>query len=135
MSLINNIVRFFSPRAFKNDPYGWLTNQIGHIAGSAWATYVVFLLLSLFSNLPEKTCQWIAIGSIGGLWIIWEVRHLIISGNWKDFFEDLAFELTGVFIIYNFVIAGIIISPILVLSLLWIKYGEILKNPPEELHS
>lgn len=132
MSLIKNIIRFFSPQAFKNDPYGWLTNQIGHIAGSAWITYVVFLSLNSLTNLPETSCKWIAIGIIGGLWIFWEVRHLVLSGDWKDFFEDLTFELTGVAIVYHFVIAGIIFSPILVLSLLWIKYGEILRNPPEE---
>ncbi|MDW3191092.1 MAG: hypothetical protein R8G66_01970 [Cytophagales bacterium] len=82
--------------------------------------------------MPETSCRWIAIGGIGSLWTFWEIRHLVLSGDWKDFFEDLAFELTGVAIVYNYLTAGIIISPILVLSLLLIKYGKLLKNPAEE---
>lgn len=131
MSLIKNIVKFFSPKDFKNDPYGWLTNQLGHIAGSAWITYVIFLLLHQFTSIPEETSRYLAMGVIGGFWLFWEIRHLIVAGNWQDFLEDLAFEFTGVFIVYNFILFGIILSPLIILSLLWLKYGDILKNPPE----
>tara|TARA_X000001382_G_scaffold58055_1_gene39701 strand:+ start:3719 stop:4051 length:333 start_codon:yes stop_codon:yes gene_type:complete len=77
MGLVKKITDFFYPRDFKGDPYGWLTNQLSHTFGS--------LLACLF--IP----WWI----VGLFWVIWEIRHLIKTANWKDFYEDLYFELSG----------------------------------------
>ena len=92
---IINTFKYFKPNDFKGDVYGWQTNQISHLAMSLGLTYIF--------GLPLLWCL---------LWITWELIHLIISKNIVDFFEDLIFELGGIYIIL-----------MTQLSLLWGKFS------------
>lgn len=80
-NIINKILNFFKPADFKDDIYGWLTNQMGHVSASFTICYL--------------TNHWI---SFAIFWLIWEIRHFIITKNFRDFIEDLFFELSGVLI-------------------------------------
>ena len=70
--------------SFKNNPYGWVTNQIGHVSLSFVLCYLVNNGLFTFSLLF--------------IWLAWEVYHLIESRDIFDFIEDLYFEWVGVLI-------------------------------------
>tara|TARA_R110000850_G_scaffold182309_2_gene307727 strand:- start:113 stop:490 length:378 start_codon:yes stop_codon:yes gene_type:complete len=77
----NSVINFlglFKPSQFK-EGYPWLTQQLGHITIS-------------FSFCVLTTTPYLVLL----FWAFWEVRHLIKSGNWQDFFEDLLFESLGV---------------------------------------
>lgn len=77
--MIDKILNFFKADYFVNDTYGWATNQISHIAVS----FVLCYLFGLF--LPVLI-----------FWLGWEIYQLIQTKNFKDFFEDLGFEIAGI---------------------------------------
>jgi len=107
MKLISKLYGIFKePSSFEKDHYSWLTNQIGHISFS-------FTICYLFNI-------WIPILLF---WIFWEIKHLIESKDWKDFFEDLFFELSGVFIfIYGDL--PLILSIVILILLLCIRVNK-----------
>ena len=71
-----------SPSNFKEDLYGWITNQISHTAISTLWAYL--------------TGDW-KYALI--FWIIWETVHVVMSRDVQDFFEDLFFEISGLIIV------------------------------------
>lgn len=87
-----------SPENFKDDLYGWLTNQISHTAVT-----VAFLYLT----------GWVYFALI--FWIAWEFIHYVASRDLADCIEDLYFELSGIVIFLN---ADKCLIPYLVLFLL-----------------
>ncbi len=97
MSFIKDLFNYFSPNDFEGDDYGWLTNQLAHnIAGYILTTFV-FSCIYIFNNNTSILNTSLIIGVF---WVVWEIRHLVISKNWKDFIEDLFFELSGVTLFY-----------------------------------
>jgi uncharacterized membrane protein len=79
--MIDKILNFFKADYFVNDTYGWTTNQISHIALSFVLCY-----------LTGWVQTWIM------FWLIWELYHLYLSKNIKDFLEDYSFQLLGILI-------------------------------------
>lgn len=100
--MLNKLKKFFKlfePDSFEDNAYFWLVNQVGHIALS-------FTLCHIFNI-------WIPFLIF---WVVWEIRHYIISKNLKDLIEDLTFELSGIFIfIYGDIPLYISISILLML--------------------
>lgn len=93
MNFISKIYHEFSESdSFDKSPYSWLTNQIGHISFSFVLCYF--------------TGWWILISL---LWFLWEVKHYLESKDFKDFVEDLFFELSGP-MIFLFGDKGLILS-------------------------
>lgn len=92
MNLITKIFNLFSePNDFKDNPYGWLTNQVGHLSLSFVLTlYLSLLIGDLYAPI-----------SIGALWLIWEISQYKKSNNFIDVIEDLIFEIGGVLIFIN----------------------------------
>lgn len=93
--------------SFENDPYGWVTNQIGHISLS--------FVLCYFTGLWQL---------ILAAWIVWEINHFLQSKDWKDLFEDLFFELSGVFI-YLYGDVPLIFSIVILILLLCLRVSKI----------
>ncbi|MFY7672129.1 hypothetical protein ACOSP6_13680 [Tenacibaculum sp. MEBiC06402] len=95
MNLITKIFNLLSePNDFKDNPYGWLTNQVGHLSLSFVLTlYLSLLIGDLYAPI-----------TIGVLWLIWEISQYKKSNNFIDVIEDLIFELGGVLIFINWVI-------------------------------
>lgn len=77
MRSLKNIDKFFYPRDFKGDPYGWLTNQLSHTFGSLIA------------------CLFMPYWFVGSFWLVWEARHFYKTRNLVDMLEDLLYELNG----------------------------------------
>lgn len=107
MGFITNALTLFKPDDFKDNNYGWLTNQLAHVKGSYVLSVFVFsicIFLSPIVNFVFKTNTIADVfnASVGVVvfWLLWESRHLYISKNIKDFFEDLFFELSGVALFY-----------------------------------
>jgi len=101
MDFIKNTLELFKPDDFKNDIYGWLTNQLAHVIGSFFIVVFVFSLVLFFT---EPIVFSISIG-VSIFWVLWELRHLYISKNVKDFLEDMFFELSGVgmfYLVFNY---------------------------------
>lgn len=92
MNLITKIFNLLSePNDFKDNPYGWLTNQVGHLSLSFVLTlYLSLLIGDLYAPI-----------SIGALWLIWEISQYKKSNNFIDVIEDLIFEIGGVLIFIN----------------------------------
>lgn len=77
---------FFRSNDFKKDPYGWMTNQAGHVLLSLIFSYLLTYLLGQWYWIPV---------SIG--WILWELRQFNEEGkNEMDLVADLYFEILGV---------------------------------------
>ncbi len=110
MNLITKIFALLSePNDFKDNPYGWLTNQVGHLSLSFVLTlYLSLLIGDIYSSI-----------SIGVLWVIWEINQYRKAKNFTDVIEDLIFELGGILIFINWVI--FLPLSILVLILLLIR--------------
>lgn len=80
---------FITPDNFKNDIYGWATNQISHTALPLLMVWIVGVQNVLY---------------VVGFWIVLEIYQVIKNKlkSYRDTIEDLSFELTGAFIlIYN----------------------------------
>jgi len=71
---------------FKNDWYGWITNQCGHVV----LGLVLFCFLMMLSFLSgEFASRWVVWSSIGLSYIVWE---FIIQRGYKwDSVEDCIF--------------------------------------------
>lgn len=110
MNFITKLIALFSePNDFKDNPYGWLTNQVGHLSLSFVLTlYLSLLIGDLYAPI-----------SIGALWIIWEINQYRKAKNFTDAIEDLIFELGGILVFINWVI--FLPLSILVLFLLLIR--------------
>lgn len=88
--MFKKFLQLFKPNDFENNFYGWLTNQISHTALSCSVVFL-FMLIPIFN-------VWVFAFIFSIFWIFWEIRHLKISGNLKDFYQDLFFELSGIVI-------------------------------------
>lgn len=87
--MIQRLLKLFKPNGFEGDFYGWLTNQVSHVAFSC---SVVFMF-SMFNPVG-----WVSLAVFSASWAAWEIRHLKQTGNFKDFYQDLFFELSGIVI-------------------------------------
>lgn len=72
------MINLSNPDNFKDDPYAWLTNQISHTAVSFTFAYLTGLVY------PTLV-----------FWLVWELRHYLMSNDLADSLEDLFFELSG----------------------------------------
>ena len=71
---------FFKPDKFRDNPYGYLTNEISHVAVSLFIVYWLPVLA-----IPLLVC-----------WLLWELYHLYLSKDWVDYLEDLFYEWSGI---------------------------------------
>ena len=96
----------FEPNEFKENSYGWLMNQFSHIVlGLITAYFLAFLINPLYALV---------------LWLVWELRHTIISKNIKDSLLDLMFISLGIglyFVLNNKYLPLFIILTITILIL------------------
>lgn len=77
----------FPPSAFKNDWYGWLTNQVSHIfLGLSLVFVTCFLWLAAFGEFPYRLHSWL---SLVTLYIAYECAFQ----GWRgvDTIEDTLF--------------------------------------------
>lgn len=77
----------FSPDAFSDDWYGWITNQAGHALFIGGGLFLVLAWMTGRAKLP------VAITAAG--YAIWEVRHYFIAGDALDSFVDWLFVMLG----------------------------------------
>lgn len=87
------VYKFFAPNNFRDNPYGWLTNQIGHTSASFVLCYLPIIPWVYNGDLTWSPIHYIVIAVF---WLLWETRQLIDSGDREDYFEDLFYELSGV---------------------------------------
>lgn len=104
------------PDDFKNDPYGYVTNQISHIfLGFSLTTFYCFVIDKM-SHYPDQTLSALIISGMYFIW--WE----ILRQGWYgwDTIEDTAYVSLGaslfVFIDMSFVIERLTIF----LFVLWV---------------
>ena len=88
----------FEPSAFKNDPYGYLTNQIGHIFLGVFLTTAYCWFVDKVSYYPNQV---VAAFVVVGVYLLW--WELAVQG-WRGFdtIED-AFYLGMGASIYTFI--------------------------------
>jgi len=115
MGFIGNFLEFFKPNDFKDDNYGWLTNQISHSALS----FVLIYYFSFIFNY-KYVCVFFIL-----FWLIWEIRHYLQTKNLTDLVEDLFFEISGILIYINvFVFLPITIIGLIIVFFLRLKDGN-----------
>lgn len=107
---IKNFAALFAAKEF-NDPYLWIMQQFGHLCISF-----------IFCYLTEKPYL------IVSFWLVWEFRHLILSGNFRDFLEDTFFELLGVYYFTSTHEKGTLIIILLALVIYCILRFELYKK-------
>jgi|GEM_PF-6260900 len=78
--------RAFPQEAFRNDWYGWFTNQVGHIALGfvlAWAVSIIWF--GMVGEMPYKVIAWPV---CLGIYVVFEIAR-----GWTgwDSFEDTIF--------------------------------------------
>jgi hypothetical protein len=75
---------------FKNDPYGWLTNQAGHaLLGVVLYTLAVAAMFWSFDEFPQRHIAWAV---VAGIYITWE--FVIQRGaHFWDSVEDTIFTV------------------------------------------
>lgn len=81
----------WEPDNYKNDPYGYLTNQIGHIYLGFFLTTLYCFVLQLFMDFPNQN---IAVVTVVALYfIVWELLYQ----EWRGFdsLEDTFYVLLG----------------------------------------
>lgn len=103
--MIKDFFKLFKPQFFKNNPYGFLTNQIAHLG---FSFFLAYWLGDFF---------W----AVAVFWVIWEVIHLICSRNLKDFIEDLFFELGGVVCIMYPILSWLFLASVIILTFIRLK--------------
>jgi len=112
--MIEIIINLFKPNSFKDNFYGWLSNQVGHVSLSC----AIMVLIS-FTGI---NAIYSAI-ALSLFWVLWEIRHLKITGDLKDFMQDLYFELSGVFVfLFPYYLIGVVL--VFVLSVLNYAFRE-----------
>lgn len=84
--MIKKILKFFAPNSYLESPYIWLLNQFGHCTISALITYYLCLIWG-YLFIPVIV-----------FWLFWEFYHLVMTKDFKDFKQDLTFEIGGVFV-------------------------------------
>lgn len=88
MSFFSNFTTFFKPDDFKSKPYGYLTNQLGHIfLGFGITTWYTWIITYLSGVYPSQVLSFFVCVTL--YLVVWE---LIVQG-WRNFdtIEDTAY--------------------------------------------
>lgn len=104
--------RMFTQDAFEDDWYGWLTNQISHLAlGVTTALFTSVIWYWVFNEFPFKVVIWPAITAV------YVGLEVVRGWDWWDSIEDTiffsAYGAGGAFLVFSEVTPG---SPVLTAS-------------------
>jgi len=122
---------FAKPKAFRNNTYGYLTNQIGHIyLGFILTSAYVFLMWKLIGVHPNQNyCVAVVVSTY---LIFWEGLYQKWSG-W-DSIEDTLYVFCGagsfLFIDYQFVITRVVVW--LAVITLFLMVGVVVRTDKRE---
>jgi len=111
IQFIFSLINSFPPQDFKGDWYAWMKNQFSHTCMN-YVACIYFTLLWKYA--------WVILLVF---WLLWEVRHLVLSKNYTDFIEDLYFLYSGVLLYivkdywFGYVIGIIYITSLIVLTI------------------
>lgn len=113
MAIIYWLRRNFAQDDFKDDWYGWLTNQIGHMAlGIFLALVISTAWFGVAGEFPQKEAAWLLIAAGYG------ATEIVRGWTGWDSIEDCLFVsgygAGGAFLVFNEVAPG---SPYLIFSL------------------